>query len=144
MWKTGMIFMFLLVLSIWDLRERRVPLILLVAGSIWLGGVLGYELFTGRISWLYLLLGSLAGVFFLLLAWISGKAGYADGIVLLWLGAAEGYRKVLLILVSSLLLVCLSAITLLMFGKVKKHTRIPYIPFLAVGYVMTKAAFGGK
>lgn len=136
MWKVGIVFTYLFVLSICDIKECRVPVLLLAAGSVFAGTVVIYELFTGHISWLQPLLGSLPGVFLLLVAWFSKKAGYADGIVLLCLGILYGYREGLLVLCVSLLLISLASVVLLMLRRVKRHTRIPYIPFLTVGFAV--------
>lgn len=132
--------MYLLLMSVWDIKERRVPMGLLVIGSIVVGVYLGYELFAGQISWLVPLLGSLPGVFLLIVARISKKAGYADGIVLLWLAATGGYQAGLFILGISLFLISVASIVLLVLRRVKKETRIPYIPFLTVGYMILQFA----
>ena len=136
MWKVGIFLIYLLILSIFDIRERRISVLLLAAGSIFTGIVVTYELFAGYISWLQPVLGSLPGIFLLLVAWFSKKAGYADGVVLLWIGVLYGYREGLSILGVSLFLVSMTSVLLLILRKVKKQTRIPYIPFLAVGFTI--------
>ena len=135
MWKTGIILAYLLVLSLWDIRECRVPVVLLTAGSAFAGIVMGYELLAGETRLLEFVLGSCVGLLLLLVAWFSRKAGYADGIILLWLGGLYGYRQGLLILCVSLMLISLTSVALFLLGKVKRHTRIPYIPFITIGFV---------
>lgn len=136
MWKIGILLMLLLLLSIWDIRECRVPVPVLAIGSALVGIIVGYELLTGRINWLQPAMGSLAGLFLLAMAWLTKKAGYADGIVLLWLGILQDYKRGLMILSISLLLVSLVSIVLLILRRVRRYTRIPFIPFLTMGYVI--------
>lgn len=138
----GIFFLYLLGLSLWDVKERRVPVILLVLGSIAAGSVVAYGMATGRIRGVELILGAIPGLSLLLTAWLTGKAGYADGIVLLCCGIVWGYREALLILCLSLVLISFVSIALLLLHKVKRQSRIPYIPFLAVGFWL--AEFMGK
>ncbi len=136
MWKTILVFVYLLVLSIYDVRERKVPLVLLAAGgcAAVLGGICSG--LTGAVSWLQLLLGVLPGVFLLAVAWITRKAGYADGIVLLLLGVLEGYQQGVVLLCVSLLLLSCVVMLLLLLRKVGRNTEMPYIPFLAGTYFL--------
>lgn len=139
--KAGIILTYLLVLSVQDIRERRVSVMLLTVGGIFAVGCLGYEMFVGRVNGLVPLLGSLPGVFLLVVARISKKAGYADGIVLLWLGLLGGYGDGVFVMGISLLLIAAVSMILLVLRRVKKETRIPYIPFLTAGYLLLQ--FGG-
>lgn len=130
-----LVFAYLVALSIYDLREKKVPLVLLVVGGVAtiLGGI--YDGVMGVIDWTQLLFGVLPGVFLLIVAWTTKKAGYADGIVLLLLGAMEGYRRGIVLLCASLFLLCCVVILLLFLRKVKRNTQMPYIPFLAGAYL---------
>ena len=136
MWKAGVVFVYLLLLSIWDIRECRVPIVLLAVGSVFVGIVVVYEVLTGEISWLQPLLGAFVGILMLLVAWFSKKSGCADGIVLLWVGSLYGYRQGMLILGVSLFLISLASVVLLMLRRVKRNSAIPYITFLTAGFAI--------
>jgi len=120
----------LLGLSVFDIRSKRVPVWLLAAGGI---AALGFWVFEwiergslGEYLW-----GPLPGGVLLLIAAATKKVGWADGIILMALGAAVGLGScIMIVMVSFFLLSTLSA-GLLGFGKANRNTRLPYAPFLA-------------
>lgn len=125
----------MLLMSRWDFREKTVPIQFLFAGSSLAGLWVSYKLLTGQMLWPEVFLGALPGIFLVAVAWLSKKAGYADGIVLIWLGILYGYRRSLAFLGISLFLICVLSITLLMLRRVKRYSRIPYIPFLTIAFL---------
>ncbi len=142
MWKNIVIMVYLTVLGIMDIKERKLP--------VWLLGVSGILAFCvamlGRLNWgsgvssalLEVILGMLPGAFLLAMAFLTKKIGYGDGIVLLQLGCIYGYMHSLAFLCVSLFLLSIVAMIFLASKKVKNDTPLPYIPFLAVtfaGYV---------
>ena len=154
MWKTGILLVYLLILSIFDCRERKVPIALLLGGVLGLcllifvemgcGTVLGEEL--GRLSlrdaWREWLLGALPGVFLVLVAVLTRKAGVADGVVLMEIGICLGYRITLLLLCISLMLMSLLCVPLLLMRRVKRKTELPYLPFLTGALLLWNCFFG--
>lgn len=142
MWTKGCFFLYLLLLSIWDMRERRVPILLLTLGSVISAVVVVCGGITGKIIWLQPIIGALPGVLLLVIAALSGKAGYADGIVLLWIGMVWNYKEGLAVLGISLFMISFVSVVLLLLHKVKKHTRIPYIPFLAAAFFIMSFSGG--
>ena len=133
MCKVVILLLYLLLLSIYDIRGLRVPALLLTIGCIGIGINAVWELCTGQQTLLQSMLGVIPGILFLVIAWVSGKAGYADGIILIWIGIMCGYRDSFLVLAASLMLASTISIILLMLRKVNRQSRIPYIPFLAAG-----------
>lgn len=129
---------YLLIVSIYDIRERSIPLMVLIIGgsAAMLRGIYGG--ITGELAWLQLLFGMLPGGFMLLLSKLTQKAGEADGLVLLFLGISYGYKQGLVLLCVSLLLLTGVVIVLLLFRKVKPDTQMPYLPFLTVAYLFCK------
>ena len=134
--KNMLIFAYLLILSIYDIREKKVPVSLLAAGGIGGLAVIGYGCIMGENHLWHQVLGILPGVFLVIVAWITKKAGYADGILLGILGIIEGYRVGCLVLCFSLLILSGASIILLFLHKVGRQTQIPYIPFLSGTYVL--------
>lgn len=137
-----MIFIYLAVLGVWDYRERKVPLWLLTMGGAAAFGTGIHRYIQGEMQWTELLLGVIPGVFLLLLARFSKKAGYADGLVLTELGVCLGYREVMLLFGFSLLLLSVCAIVLLLLRKVHRNTKMPYLTFLAVVFLMRQLGGG--
>lgn len=130
-----LLLLYLVILSIYDCREKQVPAVFLYVGigltALWLvsGGRNLQEIGT-------LLLGMLPGLFLLLVAFATKKAGYGDGIVLAVAGAVLGYRQAVLVFCIGLLLVSLVSMLLLLLRKVNGRTKIPFLPFLTAAYVV--------
>lgn len=80
--------------------------------------------------------GILPGFMLLLTAVLSNKAGWADGVVLLLLGVMTGFRECTFSFILSMLAISVISLTLLMMKRVEKNTKIPYLPFLWVGYMV--------
>lgn len=133
MCKVTILLLYLLILSVYDIRSRRVPVLLLIIGCV--GVLMNFvcELIAGQQTLLQPILGMIPGILFLVIAWLSGKAGYADGIILIWIGILCGYRDSLLVFGAGLMMASTISIILLMLQKVNRQTRIPFIPFLAAG-----------
>lgn len=141
MWKAGFLTFYLLVLSIFDGKEKRVPMISLAVGvaAALAAGIYGA---VREQAWLGYMAGLLPGVILLLAAWTTKKAGCADGVVLAVVGAFEGFRSCVLIFAVSLLMLSACSIALLTLKKVRKDSIVPYIPFLCAGYLFWKAVEG--
>lgn len=139
MWKMVGVLIYLSALSFMDIRERKVSVAWLAAGAIAVCGFFlyegtvvgtdGRELITGS------LLGTIPGIFMLVVARLTGKAGYGDGLVLILLGISYGYLCSIVILCLSLFLLSLCSVVLLLCRRVKGSTQMPYLPFLTAAYV---------
>lgn len=121
-------------LSIWDIRERRVPVSPLVAGGALLLLLAINACFKGDLEWTALVGGLLPGAILCLLAGCTHKVGMADGIVVMALGAQYGLWGSLLLLFYSLVPLSVYSLILVVRHKAGKDTHIPYLPFLFVGY----------
>ena len=124
------------ILSVWDIRHRAVPVILLRIGLVLAGGSSLWEWGAGEKNLFGLFLGVIPGVCMLLVAMFTHQAGCADGIVLLTLGLVYGYRANMLLLCGSLMLLSICALVLLCLKKVHKDTRLPFLPFVSVMYAL--------
>lgn len=144
MWKVVIICIYLIALSIMDIREKQVPLYLLLAGLILsmvigIGTEISEEGIGGKSSLLRLgwkmMLGLLPGIFFLGIAWFTANAGKADGLVLMILGFLTDYHICMAIFCASLLFISLFSICMMALRRIHKKTRLPYIPFLTAAYI---------
>lgn len=148
--------MYLVILSIYDIRSRKVPVIWLVMGSlaaavqiIWsVCPVCTVSESSGNLQalwysvWLLygrgLLLGCFPGLIMLCACFITGRVGSADGWVLLILGSVVSCGQIFAAFGCSMILIALAAGGLLVLKKVKKDDRLPYLPFLTAAVVLVQ------
>ncbi|MBR6626403.1 MAG: prepilin peptidase [Lachnospiraceae bacterium] len=121
------------VLSIWDIKEKRVPVFPLLAGGAVLVLFAIYTCLMGDVQWRTLLGGIVPGSLLVVLACLTDQIGKADGLVVMALGAQCGLRRCLMLLFYSLFFISVFSLVLMIFFKAKSSTRIPYLPFLLVG-----------
>ena len=95
-----------------------------------------YGILVGDMSWYQPLVGVMPGVVLLVIARLTEKMGYADGIILMMIGAMVGYRGSILVLCLGSFVSAVFCVALLAIRKVKKHSRIAYIPFLTSAYLI--------
>jgi prepilin signal peptidase PulO-like enzyme (type II secretory pathway) len=127
------LFIFLLVvLSIYDIRSKTVPVRFLLAGSLFTVAVSLSALHTGNQTWIGIAAAMLPGLLLLIGGKVTGSIGYADGWLMLLIGIFLGFQKGVAAFCLSLFLTGLTAIILLLLGKGNKNMRLPYIPFLTV------------
>lgn len=127
------------VLSIFDIRFKKVPVLLMAAGGLAALGYLGitcYENGAVLQSAAAELAGAwLPGLFMLAAAWLTGKVGYGDGCILLITGCFLGSRKMAAVFAVSLLLAALLAAVLLLLRRRGRNDKLPYLPFLAAAVI---------
>lgn len=133
---------YLSLLSIFDVREKKVPVIFVAAGIVAVFIVRFYEGVVNDINntnevrlLAEMVLGMVPGIFLLVVAKLTGKAGYGDGAVLLILGILDGYLMCATLLCISLFLMSMFSISLMLLHKVCRNTKLPYLPFLTAAYV---------
>ena len=118
-----------------DVRKKTLP-VWLLAGF----GVFGLvvQLAILRTSVLLTLTGLLPGVILLVAAALTKeKIGYGDGALSCALGAWIGGPKAAGAVLSGLILGGLFGTALIVFRKKSSAHRIPFAPFLLVGYLLT-------
>ena len=134
------------MLSYSDLRRREVPFWQLIIGMIPLliGIFFSLTMKSDANSGVIWKLGGLGdiglclvpGGLFLLIGLMTGKAGMADGIVLCLIGGIWGVKIVFLTMTVGLFLSSVCSILLLISHKAKGRTQIPFLPFLAVAWLL--------
>lgn len=121
---------------IFDVRSKKIPLIVLGAGGIWsVAGLIIKAVETGISQMLLFAISAiLPGVVLLVLSFLTEKKiGYGDGIILMILGCMEGARMAFLVFCIGLFLQSLLAVGLLIVKKADKQSCIPFVPFLLAG-----------
>jgi leader peptidase (prepilin peptidase)/N-methyltransferase len=122
----------LLWLAIKDKREMKIRGAALVLAAIFLlfAGSFGTAEAGVRVG------GALFGVMILVFCYFSEEAmGLADGIIILLLGISFGLYETVAICFFSSLYAGMTSAALLIFRKAGRKTRIPFLPFLLLGYV---------
>ncbi len=146
MWKTVSLLCYLMVLSIYDIKTRKIPVFWLLIGGV---AALANLIYLGCDRpplefWSELLKSWVPGVLMLLAGWLSGKVGYGDGCVLLVAGSILGGVKITAVFLGGLFIAAMTAIVLLVFRKVKKNDKLPFIPFLAVSALVLEGMRLGR
>jgi leader peptidase (prepilin peptidase)/N-methyltransferase len=130
---TGITGIYLAVMAVIDRRKKEIPILPGVIGMIAI--VLAQLL--NHTGWRYWLSGVLVGVFLYLTSKLTkGAVGEGDAFVYVLTGTALGFFRNLELLVVSLFLSSLVAGFLLLFRRVGRNYRIPFVPFTALAYGM--------
>ncbi len=131
----------LVILSVSDIRTRRIP----VTGFIVLFIVsVMFRLMSdeGDIIWFDWVWSVLPGLFLTGVGLLTGgKVGIGDGILITELGIAFGFIRCMYILTGALFLCCLFSVVLLLLHKGNKKTQIPFVPFITLGLGVMSIAF---
>lgn len=130
----AIVFVLLCICSIFDIRKKEIPLLILLAGFLAALGVDIWHIWRGLVSVTEVAASILPGVFFLLLSFCTGeKIGYGDGLLLIIIGLFLGFGSSFLVVCISLICSSVFALILLVFCKAGRNSRLPFVPFLAIG-----------
>ena len=136
MWKFVVLSLWLGIMAVIDLRWKRIPVWLLAVGGM-IVTIMSFNQYTQAAkSFAELIWGLVPGALLLLMSVATKKAGIADGIVLLLLSLPLDYRECIVGFVLSLLIMSFVSLLLLVLGKVKGNSKLPYLPFLLAGYMI--------
>lgn len=128
------LFTLLCICSVFDIRKKEIPLIILIAGILTGVGIELWQMYRGMTDIAEAGMSLLPGAFFILLSFCTGeKVGYGDGLLLIMSGLFLGFSKCFLVLCISLVLASAFALILLVFRKAGRDSRLPLVPFITVG-----------
>lgn len=119
-------------ISVMDIRRRNVPVWMLAPGGI----LAGIRLVCRQDVTGDMLMAMFPGIILLVVALVTKKAGYGDGIVLLFLGILSGGGESLMLAAAGLFFAAVFSLIMLGLRKVRKDTRIPFLPFLAAAWLV--------
>lgn len=120
----------LLVLSVWDVRKKTVPVIPVILCVVL---VMVYRVFLGEIS--QTLGGIGIGGLILMVSFLSGGAvGGGDALVFGMTGALLGISGNVELLLISLILSGIVSLFFVVIKKKGRKYRIPYVPFIGIAY----------
>lgn len=124
----------LCICSAIDIKKKEVPLIILLIGFSAALGINIWQICKGELFILEMAVSVMPGVFFLLLSFCTGeKIGYGDGLLIVFLGLSLGFGRCSLIICIGLIASSVFALILIVFCKAGRNSRLPLVPFLAIG-----------
>lgn len=141
MWKPILTAIWLGVLAGIDLWRKKIPLWILAASGVGVTCVSVYGVLEKNMEGIPLLWSTIPGVGMIIAAVISKKAGWADGVILSLLGALIGMQECAYSFTLSMLAISVVSLALLAAKRVNKNSKLPYLPFLWIGYLV-QAALG--
>lgn len=122
----------LAIIGWFDLKDRMIPMLLLIANIIC---ATGFQVLVGRKNICLILGGACIGILFLLISALTKEAvGYGDGLGILGIGIYHGLWDTLEILMVTFGVLFFVSIFVLVYKKMSKKTEIPFYPFLVMGY----------
>ena len=123
----------LFILSLWDIRTKKIPVVLTVLWGVLL---FGCRVCRG-LDPVMAAAGMIPGAVILVLSVLSnGKIGLGDGLVLCALGAGFGTEAMVVILSGAFGLAALGAVALIVFQKAGRNREMPFLPYVFAGYVV--------
>ncbi|MCR5684444.1 MAG: A24 family peptidase [Lachnospiraceae bacterium] len=138
---------YLAAAAITDLIYRKLKVSLLLCGLIPIAVSLAWRLTAlsdpgGIVRELVLMsAGAAVGLIFLLLAHVTGeKIGKGDAFVFCICGTAAGIESLIPVVMLAFLLGAVYSAGMLATGRLGKKSRIAFVPFIFLGYVMSLAA----
>ena len=128
---------YLAVLSLMEARRRAISAWLLLLVSILAAALAGWLLWQGTVHWEELLFGAVPGVILLAIAGMTGSAGCGDGIVLLQVSLLLLMERAVIAFGVSMVVMGAFATVILLKNKKNKDLRLPYLPFLWLGCLVS-------
>ncbi|MBO5210160.1 MAG: prepilin peptidase [Lachnospiraceae bacterium] len=130
----GIAFTIVCICAVYDVKKKEIPLQGIVLGSIAGIGIDLWQITVGNLSFVETGLAVLPGCFLLLISFLTReKVGYGDGLLLVIIGLFTGFYRCMIILCISLILISISSLALLCMRKVTRNSRLPFVPFMALG-----------
>lgn len=129
MWVIAIVFM--VICAVTDIRKKEIPIVLVILFGVLAAVYIGLFDKQEISSILY---SFIPGAFLLALSLCTKESiGYGDGLVVLVLGLMTGCQKCIFIVSIGLLAASICALALLVLRKVNGRSRLPFVPFLAIG-----------
>ncbi len=128
-------FIVLTILTVQDMKQKKLSLAVIGAGI--LTGILFQCIQSTHSVW-DLGFGLVSGLFCCAASVISkGQIGFGDGLVLLLCTLFYGGTISVGIYFTASVIACIYIGVQLIRKKIKKHSRIPFIPFVEISYIFT-------
>ena len=124
---------FLVVLSVADVRKKRLPLLLLLSGGFF---IIAQSFCDRDISVISLAAGGMTGVFVVCVSMITKEAvGYGDSFLILIMGTFLGFWDILYLLMGAFLMAAVFSAVMLIKTRFDRKASFPFVPFLTIAYI---------
>ena len=135
------VLIFLFLGALWDIKKKTVPKVFLLIWGIVSVIYFVFEIINGQ-NVLGLLLGVIPGIITLVLSIVTKeKIGLGDGLILICVGCLQTIKDVLCMIIFSFIFLTVVLIFLLAIRRIGRSSRIPFVPFLFLGQLITM--YGG-
>lgn len=138
MWGKTVFSFYLILLSFFDIRDRKLPVKWLCVGTAGVLLQMAAALWTFDGEWELLcrewLTGISPGILLLTISCLTGRIGKGDGAVLILAGIMAEGRAGVAVFAWSLLLAFVYALFLLCWKRKGRDCAFPYIPFVAAAF----------
>lgn len=125
--------LWLLVCAIQDIKDKKLSVFLIFLGFTCL---FPFSFLSNTISIYNRLGGLLLGLFLVAMTYVTrGQIGIGDGLFVMVVGICFGFGISGTMLIYGLVLSALISLYLILLKKGNRDTRIPFIPFLFLGYL---------
>mgnify|MGYP002515938999 FL=1 len=129
------LWIWLLVLSVIDIKKKCFNRKILSISTIAFGVLMITVCILNVKDWKMVLGGMILGAVFLLASVITRQSiGTGDGCILTVCGMVTGLYQMVVLLVLSLGSASLYGVALCLYKKAGRHTKIPFVPFICLGY----------
>lgn len=125
--------LYLVILTVMDLKRRKLKLSVLLAGGIFIpAGVFC----SSGVSPVYLAAGGAVGAVFLGISKITEESfGYGDSILIMIMGCFIGFWDILTLLMAAFMMAAVFSLVLLIRGRFRRKDSFPFVPFLTAAYI---------
>lgn len=124
---------YLIVLSIMDIRKKRLNLIFLLSGAIF---IIAGRFCDEKEMAVMAAAGILAGGIFLIISRVTGESlGYGDSLLIMVAGGFLGLWDLLSVLAAAFSLAAGYGAVMMIRKKFHRKTAFPFVPFLAAAYM---------
>lgn len=124
----------LILVSVYDIRRRRIPVQLLVLFS---AAIIGYRIYDRGMDIGLIAGGAGIGIFFFIVSKRSGESiGYADSWMILLLGIYLGFWGILGTLTGTMFILAVVSLVFVVIKRRSKKLVLPFLPFLTAGYLL--------
>ena len=125
--------LYLVILTVMDLKRRKLKLSVLLAGGIFIPAVV---FCSSGVSPVYLAAGGAVGAVFLGISKITEESfGYGDSILIMIMGCFIGFWDILTLLMAAFMMAAVFSLVLLIRGRFRRKDSFPFVPFLTAAYI---------
>lgn len=137
-------YVLLLVLSVFDLRYRKIPVVFVsLFGALSLGIAI-FKIVIGDITFASRVCVAIPGIFLLgCTVMLKNQVGLGDGLVLLFTVMGKANRICFISLIIMFALIFIISLFLVMYDSIRKKRqkrKLPFIPFIFLGMLLAEVA----